>query len=206
MLSYLATGALFGVTAGFSPGPLLTLVISQTLRHGIREGAKVAMVPLVTDFPLIIVSAFLLTRLPDYRTPLGILSLCGGLFVLYLSYGSFRTGGISTSVLPDEPRSFRKGVMVNALNPHFYVFWLTVGAPIVVRGWSETPLAAAGFAVGFLSGIVGTKVVVAVIAGTSRQFLSGRGYRGIMRGLAAVLALCALMLIREGLLLLDLIA
>ncbi len=204
MLSYLAAGAVFGVTAGASPGPLLTLVISQTVRHGFREGAKVAMVPLATDLPLIALSAYLLTRLPDYRTPLGVISLIGGLFVLYLAYGSLRSTGLDLTAADDDPRSFRKGVMVNALNPHFYIFWFTVGGPLVLKGWLESPLLAVGFAASFLTGIVGTKTACALLAGTSRQFLAGKGYRIVLRLLGALLALFALLLIREGLGLLGL--
>jgi threonine/homoserine/homoserine lactone efflux protein len=190
---------MLGVTAGLSPGPLLTLVVSQTLRHGIREGAKVAMVPLVTDFPLIIGAAFFLARLPDYRTPLGVVSIIGGLFVLYLAYGSFRAVGIEIAAEQDEPRSFRKGVMVNALNPNFYIFWLTVGTPLVLKGWTDSPLAAVSFIAGFMSCIVGTKVTMAVLAGKSRQFLVGASYRYLLRFLGIILAGFALMLIREGL-------
>jgi len=199
MLSYLTAGAVFGVTAGFTPGPLMTLVISQSLRHGAREGAKVALVPLVTDLPLIVISACLLTRLSNYRTPMGLLALIGGLFVLYLAYGSFRSTGVDLAGSGDDPRSFRKGVMVNALNPHFYVFWLTVGAPLVLKGWMASPFFAASFVASFLVCIVGTKVTFALLAGKSRQFLTGQGYRIILRLLGAVLVLFALLLIREGL-------
>jgi len=38
------------------PRPLLALVLAQTLRHGAREGCKIALTPLVTDAPIIIVA------------------------------------------------------------------------------------------------------------------------------------------------------
>ena len=38
MLSALAAGFLLGLTAGLAPGPLMALVITQSLRHGTREG------------------------------------------------------------------------------------------------------------------------------------------------------------------------
>ncbi len=62
-LSSLAAGTVFGLSAGFAPGPLLTLVITQTLRHDIREGVKVAMAPLITDLPIILLSLLVLSRL-----------------------------------------------------------------------------------------------------------------------------------------------
>ena len=52
-----------GLYAGLSPGPTLTLVVSQTLRHGRAEGLKVALSPLVADGPIVALVLVLLTRL-----------------------------------------------------------------------------------------------------------------------------------------------
>ena len=46
-------GVVFGLAAGLMPGPLLALVIQQTLRHGPGEGIKVAAAPLLTDLPIV---------------------------------------------------------------------------------------------------------------------------------------------------------
>ena len=64
----LFVGALFGLSAGFSPGPLMTLVISQTLQHNAREGALVAASPLVTDAPIILISFFVVMAGTVYFT------------------------------------------------------------------------------------------------------------------------------------------
>ena len=45
MMALLGSAVVYGLSAGFSPGPLLALVISQTLRYGIREGVKAAWRP-----------------------------------------------------------------------------------------------------------------------------------------------------------------
>ena len=47
MFTALASGMLLGFSAGLSPGPMLTLVLAQTLRHGSREGCKIALTPLL---------------------------------------------------------------------------------------------------------------------------------------------------------------
>ncbi|UCD33501.1 MAG: hypothetical protein JSV38_06465 [Desulfobacterales bacterium] len=54
MSSALWVGVMFGLSAGFAPGPLLTLVITQTLRHGIKEGILTASAPVLTDAPIIL--------------------------------------------------------------------------------------------------------------------------------------------------------
>ena len=50
MLHFLTLGTVLGLSAGLAPGPLLTLVISETLQHDIRAGIKVAVAPFITGF------------------------------------------------------------------------------------------------------------------------------------------------------------
>jgi hypothetical protein len=78
-----------------------------------------------------------------------------------------------------------------------------VGAPVLIRAWADGPLAAAAFLVGFYACLVGSKMLVAVIAGRSGGRLRGRGYRTVMVGLGVLLLLFALRLAAEGLRLLG---
>ena len=53
MLEHLIKGLVLGFAAGVLPGPMLGLVIRETLQHGRRAGYSVAMAPLITDAPTI---------------------------------------------------------------------------------------------------------------------------------------------------------
>ena len=203
MIAYLSAGMVFGLSAGFSPGPLLMLVISQTLRHGSREGVKVALAPLVTDLPIIVACTFVLTRIAVFQGVLGLVSLAGGAFVAYLAYQSFRTTGPGTSVQEGVPQSLGKGVLVNVLSPHPYIFWLTVGAPFILKAWGTGAMGAAAFIASFYICLVGAKVAVAALAATSRQLLEGRTYGYLMRILGLLLLVFAFLLVRDGVVLLG---
>jgi threonine/homoserine/homoserine lactone efflux protein len=198
MMASLIAGLVYGLSAGFSPGPLMALVISQTLKHGTREGVKVAMAPLITDLPIILVSLLVLTRLTDFKTVLGVISIIGGIFVAYLAYGNFRSPRLEVDGGRAAPQSLAKGVAANALSPHPYLFWLTVGGPVIVRGWSGSPGGSLAFLLVFFTCLVGAKILTAWITGRSRQWLSGRVYRSILFILGGLLAVYALFLIKEG--------
>jgi threonine/homoserine/homoserine lactone efflux protein len=198
MIALLSAGLVYGLSAGFSPGPLMALVISQTLKHGIREGTKVAMAPLITDLPIILFSLLVLTRLTDFRTVLGVISIIGGIFVAYLAYGNFRPPRLPEETDRAVPQSLAKGVATNALSPHPYLFWLTVGGPVIVRGWSGSPGGSLVFLLVFFTGLVGAKMLTAWITGRSSQWLSGRVYRSILLILGGLLAVYAFFLIKEG--------
>jgi threonine/homoserine/homoserine lactone efflux protein len=203
MVITLTAGVVFGLSAGVSPGPLLTFLISQTLRYGTREGIKAAIVPLLTDLPIIIVTASLLAQFSRYRSLLGVLSLVGGLFVLYLAYQTFRTDKLDTDIREAKRGSFRRGAIVNFLNPHPYLFWLSVGAPIMIKAWAENPLSAVVFVTGFYLCLIGSKVFLAIVVGNSRRLITGKAYAYLMRSLGILLLIFSIFLFRDGLSLLG---
>lgn len=204
-LSSLAAGTVLGLSAGFAPGPLLTLIITQTLRHGVREGVKVAMAPLITDLPIILVTLVVLSRLSDLDRLLGLISLVGAGYVLYLAYESICTGPVTLEESQDQPHSFRKGAMINALNPNPYLFWATVGSPFLLKSGQEEILAPFSFLFGFYLFLVGSKVFLAVAAGKSRTFLTKKGYIWTMRFLGCLLGGFAILLLRDALSLLRIL-
>jgi threonine/homoserine/homoserine lactone efflux protein len=198
MISYLLTGMLLGLSAGFAPGPLLTLVISETLRHNTRAGIKVAMAPMITDLPIIALSVFLLGKLADFNTVLAIISCIGGMVVLIMGLQGLGTRGAEVDLTEVKPRSLLKGVIVNVLSPYPYLFWLTVGAPIMLKGADLNLAAALGFVGIFYLFLVGAKLLLAVVTGRSRAFLSGRAYLLIMRALGVLLIVFSFYLFRDG--------
>jgi threonine/homoserine/homoserine lactone efflux protein len=205
MMMALASGVLLGLSCGVSPGPLLALLLAQTLRHGAREGCKIALTPLFTDTPIILVALVLAAKLAELRPLLGIVSLAGATFVLYLAWDSLRPMHVDTESPAERPRSWLKGILTNLLSPHPWLFWLTVGAAILAKAIAQGWLVAAAFLFGFYLLLVGSKVLIALLAGRSRDMLTGRPYRVIMRVLAGLLGLFAILLFREGLRLLEVI-
>ena len=204
MLEFLATGVVLGLAAGFAPGPLLALVLAQSIRFGTREGLKVAAAPLITDVPIVILATALVVAAAEAAGGLlGAISLAGAVFVTYLGIESIRATGVQAGRPDEAPSSWARGALVNALSPHPYIFWVAVGAPVLIRAWADGPLAAAAFLAGFYACLVGAKMLVAVIAGRSGGRIRGRGYRAVMVALGVLLLFFALRLAIEGLRLLG---
>lgn len=204
MWQFVSVGLVLGLSAGFSPGPLLMLVISQTLRHGTRSGVRVALSPIITDLPIILITLLLLVNVSGYHAILGVISLAGGVFVLFTGYQSIGTRPVALDLPREEPKSLRKGVLTNFLSPHPYLFWITVGAPLLTKSLSIGLPAFLAFIGSFYLSLVGAKILLAVAVGRSKLFMSGRLYLYTMRFLGVLLTLFAVMLFREGLKLLGL--
>lgn len=197
--SFLITGLLLGLSAGFAPGPLLTLVISETLRHGVRAGVLVALAPVVTDLPIIVITLTLLTMVADQQWVLGVLSLCGALVVAAMAVDVLRAAPSADETPSAAPRSLLKGVLANALSPHPYLFWIGVGGPLLFKASRVGTATAALFVAGFYVTLVGAKVVLAIVTGRSRAFIDGDVYRFVLRLLGGLLLVLALVLVRDGL-------
>ena len=198
MLSYLIIGLTLGSAAGISPGPLLALLVSQTLRHGLREGLKVALAPVLTDAPIVAFMLLLFSRLPNMDEVLGYISVCGGFYVIWLGIESLRTRSVETPAGGEGANSIRKAMAINLLNPHVYVFWGSVGAPTVLRATESGTWAAAGFVAGFYVTLCGAKMILAMLVNRSRSLLQGAGYRHTLQALGVVLLGFGVWLIREG--------
>jgi threonine/homoserine/homoserine lactone efflux protein len=178
-------------------------MVAETLARGRRAGFAVAAAPLLTDGPIIVAAVLLLGRIENSEPALGIVNLAGG--ALLVSYGIAGLRGVETTVdeVPVATRvwkSLGKGVTVNLLNPSPYLFWLTVGAPMLLRAHKAGWMAAAGFLVAFYIGLVGSKAVLADMVARSRSVLRGRGYLLANRLLAVVLLIYAAVFVRDGVL------
>lgn len=205
MLYYLTIGILFGITAGFSPGPLLALVVSETLEHGIGAGVKVALAPIITDIPIIMIALLTLTQLPGIDHVLGVISLIGACYVMYMGYENIRNKMRKNNKEEKTPRSLRKGVLANTLSPHPYLFWFTVGAPMVTKSLSLNAVAPVLFIGGFYSLLVGAKIFLAVLVGRSKSFLSDKAYVYTMKFLGLALVIFSIVLFADGLKLLGVV-
>ncbi|MDP3644827.1 MAG: LysE family transporter [Bacteroidota bacterium] len=197
-LKFFTVGALFGLTAGISPGPLLTLVISETLKHSKKEGIKIAISPLITDIPIVLISFFVFSRLSQFNSILGAISILGGIFIAYLAYETLKTRELNFHLTDTYARSLKKGIIANFLSPHPYLFWITVGSPLALKAFETNLLALILFLLSFYVFLIGSKIGVAFLVSKSKVLLTNIIYLWTMRLLGIVLLLFSLLFIYEG--------
>lgn len=197
-LAYLATGAFFGFTAGISPGPLLALVITETLKHNKNEGFKVAAAPLITDLPIILVTYFLFSGLSQFNLLLAIISFLGGIYFIWLGYETIKTRGLNVEEANLNPASLKKGIAANFLNPNPYIFWFTAGIPTAFKAYEKSLLTVILYFLLFYILLIGSKVGVALLADRSKIFLKGNYYCILMRILGVLLFAFSASFIFEG--------
>ena len=197
MTEYIGSGLLLGLIAGISPGPIFALVVTETLKHGKKEGIKLACVPLITDIPIVLVSLFLVSRLSQYNTPLGILTFLGALFLLYLAYENL-TYSTKNEIKAVQFNSFSKGIIANFFSPHPYMFWIFIGSPIIIKSSEINSLAPVLFVFMFYLMLVGSKVLIALLTHRLKNVLHSKVFIYIIRFLGLILVVFSVVLIIDA--------
>ncbi len=201
LLSYLLQGAALGLTAAASPGPLQTYLISETLRGGWRRGALVSLAPLASDAPIVILILLLLNQLPSGL--LRVISLVGGLYVLYLAWGMWREwragAGLDLQAAQTGRGSFKKAVLMNLLSPGPYTFWSLLAGPILLEALRQHSAYGAGFVAGFYGIFLGGNLALAALFHQARRF-GPAVIRGLLLTSLLVLIVFGVVLLQRGLL------
>lgn len=171
MWLYLIQGIGYGFAAAAQPGPFQTYLISQTLTRGWKRTLAAAFAPLVSDGPIIALCLLLLSQVPAWLQRA--LYFAGGIFVLYLAYGAFRSWrDFHEQDATMESRASQdvfKAALVNALSPGPYIYWTLVTGPILLRGWREAPLHGIGFLGGFYVTIALSLMAIVLVFGTASR-------------------------------------
>ena len=196
----LLLGLSIGFAAGISPGPLLLLVVTATLRSGWRAGVLTAMSPLITDLLVVTVVLLVLDQLPTGA--LSVLGVVGGLFVITIGVQTVmesrdaRLPSADGTPVPAGSTLGRASVM-NLTSPHPWITWATALGPLTVATYQRGTGGAVALVVGFYAALVGSKVVLAVMVAGARHRLDNRRYRVTLRLAGGLLVLLGVLLAAE---------
>jgi len=192
-------GIVFGLAAGLSPGPLITLVVSETLKNGKQEGIEVAISPLISESPIILFVLVILSSVAENIILMGVISLLGACFLIYLGLSNLRANVKESKDHLGKDNALLRGITSNLLNPNTYMFWLTIGGPRILEGAQVHISSTILFILGFYMMLVGSKTTVAIVVDKSKTLVKSKYYVYIIRALGIVLIVFALTFVRDAL-------
>lgn len=170
--SSLIPGITYGFAAAVTPGPLCMYLISQAVSAGWRRTLPAAFSPLISDGP---VAVLVLCSLSQASSGLvQCLRLPGGVFILYLAFGAWRSwrspDSESTDQVHSDTNSLWKASIVNWLNPNLYLGWSIILGPIVLSGWNESHATGIGLISAFYITMIGTMIGMIILFAAARTF------------------------------------
>ncbi len=198
---FLIAGMGVGVATAAVPGPIVILLIVETLKYGWRAGAAVAAAPVIVDALIMVPLALMLQSFMNSRGILTVFGLASAIFLVYLGLTMLlnarrdRLEGFEREKSGEAPirplASFRKALVTHLLSPFAYGFWGTVGAywlhrsanylyTVGFRGLSGIFLTPLAFGLGFWLGTLGIAAALITASVVGRKVFSSGLYRGFL--------------------------
>jgi threonine/homoserine/homoserine lactone efflux protein len=137
LFSFVATVVLVTASGALAPGPLFFATISHGVRSGAKSGLIFSTAHALVEFTLIMLFAFGLLSVANYPPIKLTIGVVGG-FVLLL-FGALQVrdslkvgkNGAKTRSISGKNLLFL-GITFTGLNPFFILWWLTVGANLIL--------------------------------------------------------------------------
>ena len=204
LLSFITTVSLLTASGVFAPGPMFFATISYGSKSGARSGLIFSFAHMCVEFGLVLLLALGLitvTDTPLVKTSIGII---GGVVLVifgvmqlrnlfYVQSQEVTVSDVGTRQL------FVTGSILTALNPYFIVWWLTVGANLILLGLEFASLAGVVFMyfchvwIDYL-----WHTLVAYLAKVGTNLIGRNGYRGIIGISSGVLIFFGLLFISDS--------
>lgn len=198
-MAFLLQGLALGLAAASSPGPFQAFLISQALRTGWRRAWPAAFAPLLSDGPVVLLVLLALSTTPAWL--LSGLRIAGGLFLLYLAIGAWRslpTSGNQPAGQPAAGAGLARAALTNALSPGPWIFWSTVGGPAFLGGWRLNVTGGIAFLAGFYCAMIAVSLGLVGLLSAAGH-LGARAMRTLQMVSAALLAGMGLFQLSAGL-------
>lgn len=189
----------FGVafSGAMMPGPMLTLTVTETARHGFWSGPLLVLGHALLEALLLALLYVGLAELVQQPSFFILIACVGGVLLAWMGSGMLR--GLSQMSLQLEVgetsakamNPVLAGALISLANPYFLIWWATIGLGyLAIAGEIGLP----GIIVFYLFHILADLVWYALISGTvhfGRRFLSDGIYRTLV-------GCCAVFLIAFG--------
>ncbi|NLW45661.1 MAG: LysE family transporter [Syntrophomonadaceae bacterium] len=197
------TAFLVGLSGAVMPGPLLTVTIGETVRHGMVAAPLIILGHLTLE--LILVAALALGMVNVVKTGASPwMAILGGLFMLWMGWGMMRdvisgrislpthndASGTAAEVKQSRPgnkidwllqsRLVLTGGIISLANPYWLLWWATVGLGYTTMALKSGTIGVASFFSGHaLSDLVWYLMIGAAVSG-GRKFFTDKIYKALL--------------------------
>jgi threonine/homoserine/homoserine lactone efflux protein len=195
----LLMGVVLGLFAGMIPGAFSTVVVTTALERGLGPGIRVALIPILTELPVMLASVLVLARMPEGA--LRWVGMVGGTVLLVIAWKVARganSADMHAAVRRRNMGHYTRVFLFGILSPSPWAFWFLLGGPLFLNRWNVGPIHGIGFLVTFMGCFLGVMILLAWAVATGRRQLNPTWYRRILQGAGAVLVVAGIVLIWQS--------
>jgi threonine/homoserine/homoserine lactone efflux protein len=133
MLAVIFSVILLSLSGVMMPGPMFAVTVAKSYRSP-WAGTKVAVGHAIIEVPLILLIYFGFGRFFQYDIVQIVLSLLGGVVIVWLGISMFRARkDVVTSGKDLKYGAVTTGIVMSAVNPLFLLWWATVGSMLIMK-------------------------------------------------------------------------
>src|SRR5207247_7336632 len=133
----------------------------------VHQSFSSALPPRLSAVPIIVICLLIIRQFSLWLHRF--LYIAGGLFILYLAYGAYKSWQNFDLTIPSKEtgtqQNVLKAALINTLNPNPYIFWSLVTGPILLAGWHKTPVYGLAFVAGFYITMILSLMVIVLVFG-----------------------------------------
>ncbi len=194
------TAFLVGLSGAMMPGPLLTVTIAESARHGFKAGPLIVLGHAILELGLIIALLAGLSLYLQKPVVTMVISVVGGAFLLFMGFNMIKDVLQGRVSLESNENNTGKGInmhpvmagiLVSVSNPFWSVWWATIGLTYLTIALKSGTIGITSFFSGhIMADLLWYSLIAAAIAG-GRRFLKQQVYQ-------TIILLCGLFLIGLG--------
>ena len=182
------------LSGALMPGPLLTLVVSESARKGFIAGPLIILGHMALEIAMVILIVMGLAAYINNPAVLSGISIAGGCILIYFGARMLKSRNCR---IPDADTGhmksaglIRSGVIMSIANPYWTIWWLTIGLGLVLGAGKQ---GFAGIGVFFAGHILADFLWYGVVA-----YAVSRGRKIISQRYERIIVICAVLLIAFG--------
>lgn len=193
ILSFVITVVLVTASGALAPGPLFFATVSHGAKSGAKSGLVFSIAHTLVEFTIVILFALGLLTVANKPLIRLIIGVVGGIVLIAFGIAQIRNSFTSKHEEPRHGASSSRhllliGLAFTGLNPYFVLWWLTVGAQLIIISLAFASLAGVVFM--YLCHVWMDYVwliTVAHFAKKGRNIIGLKGYRFFMTVFGMVL-------------------
>ena len=137
LFSFVVTVIILTASGALAPGPLFFATVTHGTKHGAKSGLIFSIAHTVVEFLLIMLLALGLLTVASEPIVKMVIGLIGGIVLIAFGTIQIRNSIISNPEDLKKPKAsyrhlFILGLAFTGLNPYFILWWLTVGAQLII--------------------------------------------------------------------------
>lgn len=203
LIAIFFSSLLIGLSGAMMPGPMFSVCVSESYKKGFWAGPVMVVGHAIPELCLAILFALGLNRFLKDKTVVAVISIVGGLFLVWLAYKVFSEVHHGLTIDLTARKEVGWGPLVGGLwssvsNPGWIVWWATIGAQYIVLSLKHGIIGLVFFFVGHEMADLLWYSSVSFLVSRGRGRISDRIYHFVLYACAALVLVFAGIFIVSG--------